>query len=163
VSECSAELFRSWNVMKYRESRISAHHNYLVNGMPTPGFVLGDPRSEDGFYFLADVVLPGESTPRISCRIVSKSLGLVAEINWNRIRKNPGGCMRQSIPGGFRVLGATGEALLEVLTESFANGFLTRIRADLSDGNGDLRMQPMGDSVLVHGEAVLALERPFDL
>jgi hypothetical protein len=149
--------------MKYRESRISAHHNYLVNGMPTPGFALGDPRSEDGFFFLADVVLPGESTPRISCRIVSKSLGLVAEINWNRIRKNPGGCVRRFIPGGFRIQGPAGEALLEVRTESLANGFLTRIRADLSNKNGDLRMQPMGDSVLVHGDADLALERPFDI
>jgi hypothetical protein len=148
--------------MNYRESRISAHHNYLVNGMPTPGFVLGDPRSKGGFYFLADVVLPGESTPRISCRMVDASHGPVAEIEWNRIRKNPGACLRQSIPGGFRILGQAGETLLEVRTEPFANGFLTRIRAELRDGKGDLRMQPSGDSVLVHGEADLALERPFD-
>jgi len=46
--------------IRFRESKISAHHNYLVNDMLTPGFVVGDPGSGKGFYFLADFVLPGE-------------------------------------------------------------------------------------------------------
>ena len=90
--------------MKIRESRLSAHHNYLVNRMLTPGFLVGDPRSEKSFYFLADVVLPGESTPRISCRFMNEQGEMLAEMGWNRIRNNPGSCVFMSTPGGFRIL-----------------------------------------------------------
>ena len=89
--------------MKHLESRISAHHNYLVNNVLTPGFALGHPGKKRDFYFLADVVLPGESTPRISGRLFDAHGDLLLELNWNRIGENPGGCSYRSTPGGFRI------------------------------------------------------------
>jgi hypothetical protein len=47
-------------MVKFRESKISAHHNYLVNDLLTPSFVVGDPNSGKAFYFLADLVIEPE-------------------------------------------------------------------------------------------------------
>jgi hypothetical protein len=149
-------------VVKYRESKISAHHNYLVNEMPTPGFVVGNPDKQEGFYFLGDIVLPEESTPRISCRLLAEGSGnLLLEMNWNRIQSNPEGCIHQSIPGGFQVVHSSGDVLLEVRTQAFANGYLTRIKARFYDENGDLRMETRGDSIRVYDAEKPVLDSPF--
>jgi len=47
-------------MVEFTESRISAHHNYLVNDRLTPGFVVGNPNSDSGFFFLADFDIPME-------------------------------------------------------------------------------------------------------
>jgi len=148
-------------MIEYGESKISAHHNYLVNNMLTPGFVVGDRNSQNGFYFLADLVYPGESTPRISARLLDEQGVFLVELNWNRIIENPGNCSYRSIAGGFRILSFASEKLLEVHTQIFPNGYLTRINARLFDENGVLRMEPMGESIQVHGVSELVLEAPF--
>ena len=148
-------------MIEYRESRISAHHNYLVNHMLTPGFVVGDRDSQNNFYFLADLVYPGESTPRISARLFDEKGVSLVELNWNRIIENPGSCAYRSIPEGFRIMGLLGEILLEIRTQSFPNGYLTYINARLFDENSVLRMEPMGESIKVHGVSELVLEAPF--
>ena len=144
-----------------QEGRISAHHNYLANGMMTPGFVLGNPDAPEGFYFLADMVLPGESIPRISGRLFDGEGGRLAEIHWNRIYDNPGGCVRTSMPGGFRIANAKADRLLEVRTERFTNGFLTKMTALLRDEKGVVRLAPLGESVRIEGPWEPALTSPF--
>ena len=148
-------------MIEYGESKISAHHNYLVNNVLTPGFVVGDRDSQNDFYFLADLVYPGESTPRISARLLDEKGVFLVELNWNRMIKNPGSCSYGSITEGFRIMRPSGETLLEVRTQSFPNGYLTRITARLFDENGVLRMEPMGESIQVHGMSELVLEMPF--
>jgi hypothetical protein len=147
--------------LSYLESRISAHHNYLLNGMLTPGFLMGKPDTRKRFYFLADVVLPGESTPRISARLFNEKGELLVELNWNRIRKNPGSCTYRPVPGGFRLLDRSDEAVLEVKTQAFANGYLTRISGRLHDEQGRLRMEPLGDSIKICGEPNALLDTPL--
>jgi hypothetical protein len=147
--------------MKYKESKISAHHNYLVNNMLSPGFVVGDPKSDDGFFFLADLVLPGESTPRISSRIVDQNGQLLLELDWNRMRKNPGKFTHQPIPGGFQIINTPENPILSVTTQAFTNGYLTCIKATLYDERGVVRIVPLGGSIEVKGKAELALENPF--
>jgi hypothetical protein len=66
------------------------------------------------------------------------------------------------VTGGFCVYASTGEPIVEILTESFANGCLTRINAKLFDETGELRLEPTAESVAVHGKAALALTSPFD-
>jgi len=148
-------------MIKYSESKISAHHNYIVNNMLTPGFVVGDRNSQNNFYFLADLVYPGESTPRISARLLDENGAFLVELNWNRIIENPGSCSYGSIAGGFRIIHLLGETLLEVRTQSFPNGYLTFISARLFDETGVLRMEPMGESIQVHGVSEFVLEAPF--
>lgn len=150
-------------MVKFKESKISAHHNYLVNNLLTPGFLVGDPNSQNAFYFLADLLLPGESTPRISARLIDEKRDLLLELNWNRIGKNPGGCAYHPLQGGFRILLPSDEPLLEVLTQNFPRGYLTHIKARLFDENGALRMEPLAESVQIHGEAKLVLDSPFTL
>jgi hypothetical protein len=150
-------------MVKFKESKISAHHNYLVNDLLTPGFAVGDPNSQNAFYFLADLVLPGESTPRISARIMDEKGDLLLELNWNRIGENPAKCDYHPLQGGFKILRPPNEPLLEVLTQNFPRGHLTRIKARLLDENGDLRVEPLGESIQVHGEAKLVLDTPFTL
>jgi hypothetical protein len=145
----------------YRESRISAHHNYLVNDMLTPAFLVGDPHGAACFYFLGDLVLPGERTARISCRLLDWEGRPMVTLHWNRIVENPGRCVHQPGQNGFRILGPDREPILDVRTETFANGFLTKVLARLSDENGTLRLEPMGESIKVHGPARLVLEEPF--
>ena len=148
-------------MVKFKESKISAHHNYLVNDLLTPSFVVGDPNSGKAFYFLADLVLPGESTPRISARLIDEKGGLLLELNLNRIGENPGECTYHPLQGGFRILHSSEEPLLEVLTQNFPRGHLTHIKARLFDENGDLRMEPLGESIQIHGDANLVLDTPF--
>jgi hypothetical protein len=147
--------------VKFRESLVSAHHNYLVNQMLTPGFLVGDPDSRDGFYFLADVVPVGQSDARVYARLYDSHHTLLLEIAPKEIGENPLGCARQSFPGGYRIVLPSGESLLSVQTESFANGSLTRIQGKLYDQEGKLRMEPFYDAVQVHGEVGLWLKEPF--
>ena len=147
-------------MLKFRESLVSAHHNYLVNQMLTPGFLMGNPDSKDDFYFLADVVRRGESEPKIYARLYDAQGTFVLEIAANKIVESSLECLRQSFPGGYRVVLPSGESLLSVQTESFANGFLTRIQGKLYDREGNLRMEPHYDSVQIHGEAQVTLVSP---
>jgi len=148
-------------MLKFRESLVSAHHNYLVNQILSPGFVVGNPDSKDDFYFLADVVLPGESEPRIYCRLYDAQGNFVLETEPKRILDNPLGCLRQSFPGGYRIVLPSGESLLTVQTESFANGYLTRIQGKLYDREGKLRIEPYYNAIQIHGEARLTLASPL--
>ena len=144
-------------MLKFRESLVSAHHNYLVNQILSPGFVVGNPDSKDDFFFLADVVPAGESEPRIYCRLYDAQGNFVLETEPKRILDNPLGCLRQSFPGGYRIVLPSGESLLTVQTESFANGYLTRIQGKLYDREGKLRIEPYYDAIQIHGEASLTL------
>jgi hypothetical protein len=148
-------------VIKYRESTISAHHNYLVNGMLTQGFVVGNPNSPEGFFLVADIVPPGETGPQVSARLVDEKSHVLLELAPTRIVKNPGQCGRQVIADGFRIESSSGETLLEVRTRAFTNGYVTLIQARLFDEHGNLRVEPHGESIQVHGEALLSLEIPF--
>jgi hypothetical protein len=148
-------------MLKCRESLISAHHNYLVNQMLTPGFVLGDPDSADDFFFLGDVVLPPESDPKLYGRLFDERGVLILRMAGEEILENPGGCVRQKLVGGFRILYASGEPLLSVRTEAFANGYLTRIQGKLYDRDGKVRMEPIYDSARVFGEKTFCLSSPL--
>jgi len=148
-------------MLKFRESLVSAHHNYLVNQILSPGFLAGNSDSKDDFYFLADVVRPGESEPRIYCRLYDAQGNFVLEAEPKRILENPVSCVRQSFPGGYRIVLPSGESLLSVQTESFANGFLTRIQGKLYDREGTLRIEPYYDAIQVRGEVGFWLKEPF--
>lgn len=159
---CSWRSFANVSKMiQYRESSISAYHNYLVNDMLTPGFVVGDSSSEGGFFFLADLILPGGPIPCISARLMDERGGYLVELHKNEIRGNPGGCIKQGAPDGFCILLPSGGPLLEINTRGFANGYLTVIKARLFDEGGELRMEPFGESVRLHGEAKVVLNSPF--
>jgi hypothetical protein len=145
----------------FRESRISAHHNYLVNDMLTPGFLVGDPQSSSDFYLLADPILPGESTSRISARLFDGAGGWLVDLQWNRILAERGECVYQSIPGGFRILLTSGDLLLEVHTQSFANGHLTRLKGRAHDHCGEPIMESFGDSIRIPQEKLTLLYTPF--
>lgn len=150
-------------MIKYRESRVSAYHNYLVNDMLTPGFLVGDRDAAEDFYFLADPLSPGEDIACVSGRLLTEEGQLLLELNANRITENPGRCSLQSIPGGFRILDSSEESLLEVRTHQFTNGLLTRIKAKLFDRQGMLRIEPLGESIQIHGEAKLVPEKAISL
>ncbi len=149
-------------MINYKESNISAHHNYLVNEMLTPGFAVGNYEGEEGFYFLAEIVLSGESTPRISAKIMDQNGFLLTHLKWNRIYENPGECFHKSIPSGFLIKTSSGEMILSITTESFANGYLTHIRSSkLFDENGKLRIEPSENGIYVH-EKDLVLNPPWN-
>jgi len=148
-------------MVEFRESRVSAHHNYLINDRLSPGFVVGDPNSNNNFFFLADLLLPGQDTPLISARLVNEKGDILLELHLNSIAVNPSGCTHQSLPRGFRILDPSSEPLLEVLTQDFPMGHLTRIKARLFDEHGDLRVGPLGESIQIYGEAELVLDAPF--
>lgn len=148
--------------MKHRESRISAHHNYVVNHMLTPGFVLGDPRSGQDFWFLADVVLPGKSTARISGRLFDMEGRPLLGLNSNRILENPGQCDYHAGSGGFQILDPSGKPLLAVHTQRFANGYITHIEGKSYDMQGRLRMETSyGGIQTYYGETISTLKDPF--
>jgi hypothetical protein len=147
-------------MMGHRESLISAHHNYLVNDMISPGFLLAAPGSEEDFWFLADVISPGEVVPRISGRFFSSQGEFLASLRSCKVVDNPGHCAFQGTAGGFRLLYPSGEVLLSVHTQVFTNGYLTRIQGKLYDREGALRMEPSYEGVKVYGEARLALDSP---
>jgi len=148
-------------MLKFRESLVSAHHNYLVNQILSPGFVVGNPDSKDDFFFLADVVPAGESEPRIYCRLYDAQGNFVLETEPKRIVENPLRCVRQPFPGGYRIVLLTGEPLFTVQTESFANGLMTRIQGKVYDREGKLRIEPYYDAIQIHGEASLTLASPL--
>jgi len=139
--------------MEFRESLISAHHNYLVNRMLAPGFLLGDVDGEHDFRLLADVLSPEEKTPFLAARFYDQEGGFLMEMSGDRMVENPGGCRVQASGDGFMVFYPSGEVLLAVRTEAFANGFLTRIQGRLYDRKGLLRMEPSFDSGRIVGEA----------
>lgn len=149
--------------MIFRESLVSAHHNYLVNGSLTPGFVLGDPSSEDGFWFLADMLLPEECTARISGRFFDPGGRFFLLINRNEIVENPQGYSCRHRSGGLRILHPSGEPILSVYTRHFANGYLTRLEGRLYDEEGEPRMETVYGGIQVYGEARLSLNSPFPL
>jgi hypothetical protein len=148
-------------MIEFTESRISAHHNYLVNDRLTPGFVVGNPNSDNDFFLIADLLLPGQDTPLISARLMNKKGDTLLELHSNSITNNPAGCTHQFFPRGFRIIDPSSDPLLEVLTQDFPMGHLTRIKARLFDEQGDLRVDPLGESIQVHGEAELVLAAPF--
>lgn len=143
-----------------KESLISAHHNYLVNEILTPGFVLGGPRDGKDFWFVADMLKPGETVPRISGRLFDEKGRFLAELRLGRVVENPGACVLRPGPGGFGLFSSSGETLLSVHTQVFTNGYLTRIQGKLYDRNGALRMEPSHEGSKVYGEARLSLEAP---
>jgi hypothetical protein len=149
-------------MLKQRESLISAYHNYLVNNMLSPGFYVGIPYSATDFYFLADMMLPGEVEPPISARLYDSSGSFLAELQRNSITKNPRHCVFEATPQGFRIVFSPKEVFLDVNTQRFANGYLTRINAKLHDSNGELRIEPSYEGIHVYGEACLTLSAPFD-
>ncbi len=129
--------------------------------MTTPGFAVGDPGSQEAFFFLADPVLPGEKTHRVHGRLFDASGERCVEITWNRISENPGGCRYELIDGGFKITRTGSEMFLEVSTLEFTNGYITYIRGLVHDENGNLRMKPEGKGVLVMGKAQMVVEAPF--
>ena len=143
-----------------RESLISAHHNYLVNDMLTPGFVLGNSLDEEGFWFVADMLRPDETVPRISARVFDEKGAFLAELRSGSLVRNPGACVLRPNAGGFSLLSPAGETLFSVHTQAFTNGYLTRIQGRLHDGSGGLRMEPSHEGCKVYGEGRLALEAP---
>jgi len=157
----SLQYSRLIPMLKFRESTVSSHHNYLVNQMLSPGFLIGNPDSQDEFYFLAEVVLPGESEPKIYSRFYDTQGAFVLEMDPKRIVTNPAGCRRQSFPGGYRIVLPSGESVLSVQTEVFANGFLTRVQGKLYDQQAKLRIEPYYDAVQVHGEVGQWLREPL--
>ena len=146
--------------MKYRESLISAHHNYLIDRMLAPGFVLGEPDGADDFWLLADVLLPDERAPFLSGRFYDQGGRFLVELRGDEAVQNPGGCLLQESGDGFQLLYPTGEVLLAVRTEVFTNGYLTRIQGKLYDRKGLLRMEPSFDSARVLDEAWRTLDVP---
>jgi hypothetical protein len=148
-------------MLKFHESLISAHHNYLLNQMLSPGFLVGEPNSREDFWFLADVVPPGTSAPRIYGRLYDSRGVFALEIQPEGILENPLECLYQPFPGGYRIAYPSGGVLLVVQTESFANGFLTRVQGKLYDRHRMLRMGPSYEGVQVYGKAQLALDRPL--
>jgi len=144
----------------HKESLISAHHNYLVNDMLSAGFLLGDPHGQDAFWFLANVVPPGQTTALVSGTVFDGEARFLAEIVQGRLVRNPGGCVLQQAAGGFRIVSFEGKTILSVNTQAFTNGYLTRIQGKLYDERGELRMEPSYEGVKVYGEARLALEAP---
>ena len=147
--------------MTDRRSYISAHHNYVINSVLSPGFVIGDPASEDEFYFLADLVLPGESTSRISARLFDAHGNFLIELNWNRIVENPTNCSFKSTPEGFHILYPGGEILLGVTTQHFTNGHLTHINGRLYDAGGTVRIEPYHEDIRTHDDDWISLRAPY--
>lgn len=145
--------------MKHKESLISANHNYMVNNMLSSGFLLGDPGSDSGFWFLADVVPAQENTPRVSGNLFDERGEFLVEIRKGHVVRNPGGCVLQIFQGGMRLQYPSGETLLNIHTQIFTNGYLTRIQGKLFDEKGRLRAEPSRDGIKVYREATLALKQ----
>ncbi|RPI74611.1 MAG: hypothetical protein EHM45_18160 [Desulfobacteraceae bacterium] len=148
-------------MLTYKESSISAYHNYLVNHMLTPGFILGDPDRPDDFYFIADIVLPGETLASVSGRLFDSQGRLLLHLLNNRLENNPQNCTIQSSANGFRIHSALGEPLLTVLTQAYTNGYLTMIQGKLYDPAAKIRMEPSFQGITVYGSARLVLDVPF--
>jgi hypothetical protein len=148
-------------MMEYRESPVSAHHNYLVNGMLAQGFLVGDPDSNNRFFLLADVVPHGETGPRISARLMDEEAQPLLELKANRIGRNPGRCTIEPTSDGYRIRRSSGNVLIEVRTRIFANGYLTLIEARLFDEHGRLRVEPRDESIGICGGKCRFLGAPL--
>lgn len=148
--------------MEYKESLVSAHHNYLIGNRLSPGFVLGEPFSEDTFWFLGDVILPGETVARVSGRLFDRNGRFLLLLNRNRIEMNPLGCVYQALPSGIRIMNTSGKPLLSFETQHFANSHVTRIEGMLFDQDGKLRMEPSYQGIRVFGR-VCMLDAPLPL
>jgi len=146
--------------MKFRESLISAHHNYLIDRMLTPGFLLGKADAKDDFWLLADVLLPEERAPFLCGRFYDPEGRFLVHLRGDQWVENPGGCRLQGSGDGFQILYPSGEVLLAVRTEVFTNGYLTRIQGKLYDRSGLLRVEPSFDSARVLDEAWHPLASP---
>jgi len=146
-------------MLKFRESLVSAHHNYLVNQMLSPGFLLGDLNSKEDFWFLADIVPVGMKEPNIHGRIFDHQGRCVLAMGFSKITKNPQGCVIEPLAGGFQIRYAGAEPILRVHTVRFANGYLTRIQGKLYDREGEIRVEPLLDGIQIFGKGTLALTR----
>ena len=146
--------------MEFRESRISSYHNYLINGMLTPGFLLGEPEPGDDFRLLADVLRPGEKKPYLSGRLYGPEGDFLLHLEGSEIIENPRNCLLRTVAEGFRLLYPSGEELLALHTEVFANGSLSRIQGRLYDREGALRMEPSFESARVFGAVQWMFDRP---
>lgn len=142
------------------KSRISSHHNYRINGVLTPGFVAGDPGG-GGFYLLADMLLPGETTARVSGRFFDEKGQFMVELFLSRASSNPGGCIYRSEQGGFSLTGPRGKTILRVLTNRFANGYLTNLDGRIHDEGGEVRMESRGGIVRLFGSPIHILSEPW--
>lgn len=138
--------------MEFRESFISAYHNYLINQMLTPGFLLGGPDPGDDFWLLADVLLPGEKGPYLSGRFYDPEGNFLLYMQGGEVVDNPGHCLLRKSGDDFLVLYPSEDMLLAAHTELFANGSLTRIQGKLYDKTGSLRMEPSFESARLFGE-----------
>lgn len=147
--------------VNFRQSLISAYHNYLVNSILTPGFLLGGYDAGDDFWLLADVLLPGEKAPFLSGRFYDAAGNFLLHLRGNKIVENPAGCAARSSGEDFSLLYPSGEVLLALQTEVFANGCLTRFQGKLYDKGGRLRMEPSFESAKVFGDAHWALDTPL--
>jgi hypothetical protein len=148
-------------MLTHKESSISAYHNYLVNDMLTPGFMLGDPGRKDDFYFVADIVLPGETLASISTRLFDAQGRFLLHLANNRIESNPRQCPMYASANGFRIHTASGEPLLAITTQAYTNGYLTMVQGKLYDPAGKVRMEPSFQGITVYGSARLVLDAPF--
>lgn len=147
-------------MVKFRESFVSAYHNYFVNRMLTPGFILGEPDDRDDFWLVADYVPPERKPPFLSGRFYDAGGGLLLTMEGNEILENPGGCLLEPLADRLRLIAPSGEVLLAVQCEVFANGFLSRVQGKLYDRKGSLRMEPSFESARVFGEAQWGLCSP---
>jgi len=148
-------------VVQFRESRISSYHNYLINEMLTPGFLLGEQEQGDDFWLLADVLQPGERKPYLSGRLYGPEGDFLLRLRGSEIVENPGNCLLRTVAEGFRLLYPSGEELLALYTELFANGSVSRIQGRLYDRERALRMAPSFESARVFGALQWMLERPL--
>lgn len=144
-----------------RSGAVSAHHNYLIGGMLRPGFLVGNPDSAKEFYLLADFLLPGENTPRISGRFFDERGDLLLEITWNRLTLNPANCLHRPTPYGFHLGRSSGEIILETTTSRFPNGYITSFGGRLYDEKGVLRLDQQGSSARLVGNDSIMLTAPY--
>ncbi len=148
-------------MLEFKRGRLSARHNYWVNGTATIGFVVGKPDSLGTFYFLADPVGPEGREHRINAAVFDENGKMLAEIVRNRIGRNPGDCLYEPVEGGFKVTKPDGDLLLRARTIRFTNGFMTHMQGLLFDEHGNIRIDT-GDSALrVIGDVQMDLESPF--
>ncbi len=144
-----------------QSSVVSAHHNYFINGMLIPGFLIGNPDSTLGFYLLGDFLLPGESTPRISCRFFDENGDFLGELIWNRLRHNSTKCVHKATPYGFHISRPSGDLIIATSTKRFPNGYITSIGGRLYDEKGALKLDHEGSSARLGGNDAMILKAPY--
>lgn len=150
-------------MLQAKESRVSAYHNYLINGMLIPGMLIGGEKGGNGFYLLFDFVSPGGRMPLVNATIYGPQKDILARIKENELIENPGACSLHFRKGDFALSGPDNKAILVAKTHEFTNGYLTTINARLYDENGILRVEPLDNSIQVHGKANTALTRSISL